>query len=215
MLRLQCYHSKMSGERSETEIKLRFDSAADALERLRPLGLELRVARTFEDNVLYDRDRDPLESSGKLLRLRRVGPRAVLTFKAPKTGADGRYKVRLEEETDVDDPDSMIRILEALGFSPSYRYQKYRTEFALDDLHVCLDETPLGCFVELEGPPDSIDRTAARLGIEADAYITETYAELHERHAAERGEKPGELLLSRDDGIGDVDSVDPEGRAAR
>jgi adenylate cyclase class 2 len=185
----------MSADRSETEVKLRFESAAAALDALRPLGLEPRVERTFEDNVLYDREHEPLEPEGRLLRLRRVGPRAVLTYKAPLAEASTKHKVRLEEETVVEDPESLGRILEALGFRPGYRYQKYRTEFALGDLHVCLDETPLGCFVELEGAPDSIDRAAERMGVGPGDYITATYGELHRLHAEERGEEPGDLLM--------------------
>ena len=194
--RARCYHSKMCGDRREIEIKLRFDSADEALERLRPLDPRPVGERTFEDNVLFDREQDPLTPAGKLLRVRQYGSRALLTYKAPTETGDRRHKVRLEEETGLDDAEGMRRILDELGFSPCYRYQKYRTLFELDELQICVDETPLGCFVELEGSPEAIDRTAERLGFGTDDYITETYGELHERLAAERGEEPGDLLLS-------------------
>ena len=41
-----------------------------------------------------------------------------------------------------------------------------------------LDETPIGNFGEVEGPPRWIDRTAKSLGILPDQYITDTYAGL-------------------------------------
>lgn len=178
----------------ETEIKLRFDSVAEALGRLEPLGLTLIEKRTFEDNILFDREQDPLAPEGKLIRLRRVGRRALLTYKAPAP-ASTRYKVRLEEETDVGDPQSIERILAGLGFSPVYRYQKHRTVYGRDQLQVCLDETPLGCFVELEGTPAAIDDTAARLGFGVDDYIVDSYRELHVCAARERGEEAGDLLM--------------------
>jgi adenylate cyclase class 2 len=184
----------MDGAGRETEIKLRFDSAEEALARLRPLGPKPVGERIFEDNILFDREHEPLAPAGKLLRLRRVGSRALLTFKAPMPG-EHRHKVRLEEETHLSDPQAMERVLSALGFTPWYRYQKHRTVFTLDDLQLCLDETPLGCFLEIEGPPESIDRAAARLGFDVADYITESYLELHERSARERGEARGDLLL--------------------
>jgi len=184
----------MDGSRHETEIKLRFGSAAEALSRLRPLGPSLIEGRTFEDNLLLDREREPLTPQDKLLRLRRFGGRSLLTFKAPVEGSS-RHKVRVEEETGVDDSESMKRILSELGFSPCFRYQKYRTVFGLEDLHVCLDETPLGCFLELEGAPEAIDRAAARLGFDTADYIRESYGELHEQAAREAGVEPGDMLL--------------------
>ena len=158
------------------------------------LGATCVEQRHFEDNILYDRELDPLKDADKLLRLRRVGERTVVTYKAPVAGAH-RHKVRIEHETAIDDFDAMTRVLDGLGFSPSYRYQKYRTLYELEGLHVCVDETPIGCFVELEGRPETIDRVAERLGFGTAQFIRSTYRELHEEAAGKRGADLGDLVF--------------------
>jgi len=180
--------------RREIEVKLPFPSAVAAVDALKRLGARLHHPRRFEDNLVFDRSDDALTPAGKLLRLRRYGDDAWLTFKAPVPGAH-RHKVREEHETSLADPDAMRRILEHLGFTPCYRYQKYRTLFEFGALHVCLDETPIGCFVELEGPPDEIDRTAEAMGLSESDYVIESYRELHLRSARERGEEPGDMVF--------------------
>ena len=181
----------MKGSGTETEIKLRFESPERARRSLESVGARVLRPRHFEDNIIYERELDPLKPAGKLLRLRRVDDQAWLTYKAPIPG-DHRHKVREE----MDDPEAVHRLLLGLGFAPRYRYQKYRTEFGWDDLVACLDETPLGCFVELEGPPDAIDRTAERLGFAESSYIRSTYRELHEEAAGSA--EPGDLVFGRE-----------------
>lgn len=182
----------------EVEVKLPFPSAADARDALRRLGAREVQARLFEDNVVLDRAESPLAPTGRLLRLRRYGDVATLTFKAPVPGTH-RHKVREEHETQVADFDATLRILEHLGFTPCYRYQKYRTLLELGKLHICLDETPIGCFVELEGPPEEIDQTAETMGKTVGQYVLETYRELHVRAAREQGQEPGDLVFEGDD----------------
>ncbi len=41
-----------------------------------------------------------------------------------------------------------------------------------------VDETPIGNFGEIEGPPRWIDQTARKLGIAPEKYLTDTYAGL-------------------------------------
>ena len=178
----------------EVEIKLAFDSPSSARARLHAAGAVELVPRELEDNVVFDRRAGTLCSANQLLRVRRAGGKALLTFKAPVEGQHA-HKVRTEHETRVDDPDALARILEQLGFEPSYRYQKYRTVYALDGLEASLDETPLGCFVELEGSPEGIDRAAHRLGFTAEQYVLESYRELHEHATGEGRIAPGDLLL--------------------
>ena len=186
--------AEMERSRTETEIKLRFESPEAALRCLDGLGGRLIQPREFEDNIVYDRDGNPLKAAGRLLRLRRSGQTALLTYKAPVAG-DHRHKVRQEEETVVEDPAAVEAMLEGLGFRPIYRYQKYRTLFEIGALHVCLDETPLGCYVELEGPPDQIDRAAEVMGMPRERYVLETYRELQEKHAMEHGIEAGDLVF--------------------
>jgi adenylate cyclase class 2 len=100
----------------------------------------------------------------------------MLTHKAK--GAPGRHKTRLELETRVENGEQMDAILRALGFAPTFRYEKYRAEWCDDTGHVVVDKTPIGNFGEIEGPPRWIDRTARRLGIRPEDYITQTYADL-------------------------------------
>ena len=100
----------------EIEVKLAIDDADEARRRLGAAGAVARAARSFEDNRLYDDAARSLKDSGRLLRLRSVGGRTVLTFKAkPAAGDDPRYKVRDEYETEVADAAAMDRLLRALG----------------------------------------------------------------------------------------------------
>ena len=98
----------------------------------------------------------------------------MLTHKAKSKA--GRHKVRVELETTVENGEQMDAILRALGFAPTFRYEKYRAEWSDGNGHVVLDETPIGNFGEIEGPPRWIDRTARALGIRCGDYITHTYA---------------------------------------
>ena len=131
---------------------------------------------THEMNTLYDLPGQKLRKKGELLRLRKYGDKWVLTHKAK--GKAGRHKTRVETETGVTDGDKMDAILFALGFSPSFRYEKYRAEWSDGRGHVVLDKTPVGNFGEIEGPARWIDRTAQALGILPADYITLSYAEL-------------------------------------
>jgi adenylate cyclase class 2 len=192
------YHVAMSRSAKEIEIKLPFASAAEARRELERSGAHETAPRCFEDNRLFDRRDGSLRAADKVLRLREIGDRSVLTFKEPVAG-EHRHKVRIEYETDLDDPRALEKILSGVDFVPSFRYQKYRTQFARGDLDISLDETPLGCFVELEGPPESIDRLAFELGFGPGDYVRDSYMDLHQIRARERGTVPGDLLLDASD----------------
>lgn len=187
----------MGPSRNETEVKLRFDSPRAARNALRGIGAEPAGGREFEDNLVFDTPQSRLKDAGMLLRLRRRGGRVILTLKTPVEGSF-RHKVREERETDVGDFDEMRAVLERLGFAPVYRYQKHRTRYHVGELEACLDETPVGCFVELEGEPAAIDRVAGRLGFDSEDYVLDTYRELQER-AASGESSPGDMLLSAED----------------
>ena len=101
----------------------------------------------------------------------------MLTHKA-KSQQGGPHKNRIESETRVQDGEKMEAILRALQFEPSFRYEKFRAEWKRDNGHVVIDETPIGNFGEIEGPPDWIDSIANQLRIHPADYITETYAGL-------------------------------------
>jgi len=178
----------------ENEIKLAFSSAQTAVTQLLAAGARPVHARAFEDNVLFDFGDRSLLDSGRLLRLREWNGSAWLTFKAP-AGDGHRHKVRVEHEVAVSDPGQMRSILAGLGFSPAYRYQKYRSTYELPGVEAAVDETPIGTFVELEGAPAAVDRAARALGATPSEFIRETYRELQERDAAARGLVAGDMLL--------------------
>ena len=82
---------------------------------------------------------------------------------------------------ELSDAQAFETLLERLGMRPSFFYDKYRTEFAASTSAglAMLDETPIGNFIELEGPSRWIDRTAARMGFREEDYITASYARLY------------------------------------
>src|SRR5215216_5589861 len=83
------------------------------LRRLPEMGASLQ-REEFEENTLYSGE--GLSSGSCVLRLRRVGRNATLTYKKRLPSASS-IKQQREEETDVGDPEAMEAILEALGFT--------------------------------------------------------------------------------------------------
>ena len=160
----------------EVEIKFRVENPGALARALRAAGFRLKTRRTHEMNTLFDLPGHPLRKRGELLRLRQYGPAWVLTHK--DKGNAGRHKARVELETQVSSGKKMDAILRALGFRPTFRYEKFRTEWSDGTGNVVVDETPIGNLGEVEGPSRWIDQTAKRLGIQRKNYITQSYAEL-------------------------------------
>ncbi len=173
--------SVRSGSSREVEIKLRLKDSAEGRRLLKRAQFRIAKRRVFEQNTLFDNGEQGLRQTGTLLRLRTCGPRHILTLKGP--AEPGRHKTREELELDIRDRGTFEEILARLGYRPAYRYEKYRTEYRQPDSagSAMLDETPVGVFLELEGPPEWIDRTAGTLGFSEGDYITLSYLELHRR----------------------------------
>src|SRR6266567_9104755 len=166
----------------ETEIKLRLDDPASAKRQLRKLGFSIAKRRVLEINTVFDTPHSLLLRERKLLRLRQAGSLRTLTFKGPTVAS--RYKSREEIESAFTDDKTLRLILERLGYEPVFRYEKYRTEYTRPGQAgaVMLDETPIGDFLELEGSPRWIERTARALGRSPAEFITASYGTLNREH---------------------------------
>jgi len=179
----------------ETEIKLRLTRGPDHTRAfLEQQGFEATGNRQLETNQIFDLPASELKQSGRLLRLRSTGGRWTVTYKGP-ADPGAKHKSREEIETDVSDGAGFAQILERLGFRPSFSYEKFRTVFRApgEEGIVTLDETPIGDFMELEGPAYWIDQTALRLGFGPADYITSSYATLYEEHRRTHATVPRDM----------------------
>jgi adenylate cyclase, class 2 len=164
----------------EVEIKFRVADLRGLARHLRSLGFRLETRRTHEMNTLYDLPGQILRKRKQLLRLRKYGSTWTLTHKSGTVR--GRHSSREELETEVADGKAVDAILRSLGYSASFRYEKFRAEWVDEKNHgrghIVVDETPIGNFCELEGPSRWIDATAKKLNVSPANYITKNYATL-------------------------------------
>jgi adenylate cyclase class 2 len=147
------------------------------------LGFTLVTERTFESNTLYDTDDRQLRGRRQILRLREYGGRCTLTHKRQPDGeSDTRYKTRIETESSVNDCAAIAEMFAHMGYRPVFRYEKYRTEWALPsgsgEGKLVLDETPIGVWAELEGEPGWIDAMLEQLGVAQSDCLTDSYGRL-------------------------------------
>jgi adenylate cyclase, class 2 len=164
---------------------------------LRAAGFRISKRRVFEANTLFDSARGALRRKGSLLRVREAGPLGILTYKG--TEAAGKYKDREELEVEVSDPRRLSEMLARLDFVPTFRYEKYRTEYRRPGEAglATLDETPIGAYLELEGTPGWIDRSARRLGFAESDYSTASYYGLYADYCHRHGLRPTHMTFSR------------------
>ncbi len=189
-MRLGILYSAMQS--AEIELKFPVASIAGLVEQLAGLGFHLETPRTLEQNTLFDTPERELKLRGEILRLRHYGVRQVVTHKRHPDQEDARaatespYKVRIETEADVSDAHALAEIFMRLGYTPAFRYEKFRTEYSqpIGDPahgqigHLVIDETPIGTWAELEGPTDWIDRTLQALAVDPATCLTESYGRL-------------------------------------
>src|SRR3954447_21745869 len=161
----------------EIEVKFALKDRNDLVRKLHDIGGQRLYPETFEDNIVLDR-RGELRTKGALLRVRRFGKYSIATYKGPMSIEAG-VKSREEVQTGVESFELAIKIFDALGFKPVFRYQKFREVWRLRDVEVVLDRTPIGEYFEIEGPIDTIRTIAAELGMSMDNAIRQTYADLY------------------------------------
>jgi adenylate cyclase class 2 len=208
----------------ETEIKLKIDDPRSFLRTLNKLGAKVVSPRSHELNLIFDTPDGGLAKHGQLLRIRTETPaapgknssrksssRSLLTFKSPPDQLamgpvappeDRRHKVREEIELVLTDPASLQKIFEGLGLKGWFRYEKYRTAYRFPvrfkwarGLVVDFDETPIGTFVELEGPGPAIDQAARELGYDSGDYVLKNYLVLYLDDCRRRNLQPSHMLF--------------------
>jgi adenylate cyclase class 2 len=182
----------------ETEIKFRVDDPLALANRLQAAGFTLQTPRSFEANLLYDTPTRQMRARTEILRIRNYAGRTILTHKRlPDQGpGEDAHKHRIETETEVSDGDNLALIFHSIGLDPAFRYEKWRTEWSDGQGHCVLDETPIGTFAELEGPPAWIDRIAPLLGVTPAQYITLSYGRLFDLWREQHGSSAQDLTFA-------------------
>lgn len=182
----------------EIEAKFRVEERAALEEKLHALGAK-EGALEDESNLLLDDDLLSLRRAGRALRVRVVNGRGVLTFKGPAS-FDGGVKSRLELESGVDAPESVLALLDALGYRPRFRYEKRRTPWRFADPSrplVVIDETPLGLFAEIEGEAGAVRALASELGVAEEAFLRNSYWGLWLAAREEDADLPEDMVFAR------------------
>jgi adenylate cyclase class 2 len=181
----------------ETEIKFRVDDPAGLSQRLEAAGFTLQTPRAFESNVLYDTPDRSMRARTEILRIRGYAGRWTVTHKRlPDVGpGEDTHKHRIETETEVGDGEALAQVFLSIGLVPAFRYEKWRAEWTDGEGHCVVDETPIGNYAELEGSPEWIDRTAARLGVAPAQYITLSYGRLFDQWREQHGSAAQDLTF--------------------
>jgi predicted adenylyl cyclase CyaB len=161
----------------EIEVKIKVENPESAGQMLKALGAEVDKGRHYEQNTLYDFVTRQLQGKGHALRLRKVDKKIFLTFKGTRQKSR-KFKIREEYETEVKNEKQITNILKSLGLRPVFAYKKHRTVYRKKKLKICLDETSIGTFLELEGQRNDIVRFAQALQISKKDFIIKDYIQL-------------------------------------
>lgn len=149
------------------------------------IGATLRGKR-FEENTLFGGGN--LDHKRRILRLRRSGGKALLTYKE-RLDSDPLVKRRREEETYVENPEAIVAILsKTKGYKPAFIYEKHRSIWEVAKTEVTIDELPFGTFLEIEGDEEAIRQVENLLNLPELRVEPLSYAELVQKHGVSNGD---------------------------
>ncbi|GAP12346.1 adenylyl cyclase CyaB, putative [Longilinea arvoryzae] len=178
----------MNPKEQEIEVKFYVRDLAKVEQHLQKANASLKQKRMFETNLRFDTADTALGRQRRVLRLRRPAPgftsddpQGLLTYKGP-TQSGQAISIRQEIEVVVSDFETAYHLLEALGYQLVVMYEKWRTVYVLDSVDIDLDQTPLGNFIEVEGPNTAkIQEVAQKLDLDWEARSGESYMALFNR----------------------------------
>ena len=177
----------------EIEVKLKIRNLQRLRRNLLELGCTVKAPRSLEQNWTWDFPGHLLRQKGELLRVRQFAGHGLLTFKGPAQQSQ-HFKIREEQETEVQDPAILGVILQRLGLEAAFCYEKFRTSYLLripgqrHPVSLSVDETPIGNYLEIEGREADIHQVAAQLGFEKEAFIKESYLALFAKSRLRRSQ---------------------------
>lgn len=177
----------------EREVKLRFATPDEARAAVIAAGAAPLRCRRLQEDCLLDTDDETLRRRRCVLRIRTESGKSLMTFKGPVQASS--MKLRDEHETVVADGEVLLRVLQELGMHVWFRYQKYREEYAAEDLTIAVDETPIGTFVEIEGGEAAIIGMTEALGRSPADFVTDSYRGLFVKHRDEHGFDGADMLF--------------------
>ena len=161
----------------EIEVKIPIDEIKKLVKKIENQGAVLIKEKSLEKDIFYDFSSQDLQKKHQANRLRARNGKTFLTFKGAKQKSR-KFKIREEFETEVKNRKHTQKILKALGLKPVFNYQKYRTIFRKKKLLICLDETPAGNYLELEGQQSDIVKFAKALDFSKKEFIKADYVQL-------------------------------------
>ena len=177
----------MKDNNRDIEVKFPIPSAEDILSAVTAIGAVCEQPVRFERNLRFDDEKDSLSSTKQVLRLRNNGGTAILTYKSDKNSS-GTLADREEIETVVGDFARTQLILERLGFRTVFIYEKIRSIYSFGPTGIFVDHTPIGDYVEIEGPDEeTIRKTAERLSLDWDSRSGAGYRALFKKWKKESG----------------------------
>ena len=159
----------------ELEIKYQIKDPGLIKSKLKKIGARF-IKRELEQDKWFAQDIAGFTGLNPI-RLRITKSGGTLTLKGPYLKS--RYKKRLELQLKIDDPETLVKILEKIGFREGRRIEKIRETYRYKNSYILLDKLPfMGHHVEIEGSDEKIGMITKMLGLDEDKGIKESYSDL-------------------------------------
>ena len=189
----------MSENNREIEVKFRINSVEEILPIILKAGAVCEQETRLERNLRWDSPESTLTKTHQVLRLRKNGGTSVLTYKAERQNSEG-IADREEIETVVSNFDNTRLILERLGYTVVFIYEKYRSIYSLNGTGLFVDHTPIGDYIEIEGSSgEEIRRSAELLGLDWEKRISKGYRVLFELWKNETGYEGRDMVFGSEE----------------
>jgi predicted adenylyl cyclase CyaB len=174
----------------EVELKSVVDDLARRRAAAEAAGAILVFDGRLEDRR-YDTPDRALTARDHVLRVRIYRDahvvRAELDFKGP-TRREAGYKMREELEAHVTSPDTLVAILERLGYIVTIAIDREIFQYELEGAMIRFEKYPrMDDLVEVEGTPDRIERAIDALGLPREGFLPDRLTDFARRFEQRTG----------------------------
>lgn len=172
----------MDNNNLEIEAKIKVNSLKDVEDKLLDLSTALYVGELHQVDYYFQNTKE----AAVWIRLRKqrsgLFETLFLTFKGLKEKSIYKKRKEFEVKLEIDQFDTMFKLLLALGFEQNLSGAKTREVWTFNDCEIALDTLPrLGTFVEIEGPNEAaIAFVQESLGLINEPIIKDGYRTLME-----------------------------------